>query len=404
MTNCRPSSIPTFTEAPLRAEPNLVTAALIAGLLQPTDLDPICPAHVGGFHDALRTSPGLHIPPAMLPTMNQETLFQLCAIDTIATELVERLITDAITLTPSTLKYLTVPNPLPPAVEQALLTLFLTGRLTTEQRETILTRWRLTKATSAAIQTNNRHAGAKRAAATRATTRQAHRAAGVTPPSAPCAKDPLLAALTGKATQRVSRFHLESLDPARFQRVLPAWLQAGPEIVALLLRVPRISPELQRTALEAAATNYTSWLAITDPIAGCVLPQLSVKAVDLVFSELFRKRLLLDPPLTDQELTDTLFRTSLQDPHLAAWITQNFTLSTWRDELTRLTDKQPSIPPVPKDPEAHWISVLSSQSWSVPRATALTLHRLFLTWDSTRQAALAVPLLAIVDACFHKRD
>jgi len=220
------SAIPPFARTAASINPLVIEAALAGGLLRPDDLDLFNGTHLIGLTEALKADPSLPLPPGFLDRLTHEKRWPLLQVPAIAEAIATDLLRDGWTAPPHRLPHPDTPSgPLPPAIEQALITLYTTGRLDRTTLDQIRKRLTFSAAGHRALAHATRLAWAAKTARTRRARGQAP-----TSPAAlagpPATTDPLIAAIRSSKAARLDRFRLDRLNPRRLQAALPLWLTA----------------------------------------------------------------------------------------------------------------------------------------------------------------------------------
>ena len=368
---------------------HLIFQALVNDLMAPGDLDAQCQAHVQGFTGALKQHPTLPIPPGFLEQISEYNLWPLLKTPAAAAELASRLLAEGCTLDPySITRGLLLPGkPIPEIVEESILTLARDGRLTSHNSDAMRDHGWLSEEGVATLIRLNRSASARRAAATRKHTQAATPAPRVTQK-----QDPLLLALRSKDADKLRRFDLEHLAAKRFAAVLPTWLASPTPMQAHLVRVPGLPPDIMDQAMTAWAENRFNPHARL-PIPPDLLSRLTWQAAATALISYTRDHIAIEPPLTEQHVTDALFRIALEDPELATSIKENLILLAWHQGLPPTDSRTPA----PNDEETRWIGLMAQRhNPSITRPFTLALHKTYQAWPPKRQRALADTIGALI--------
>lgn len=365
--------------------PNLLSAALRHGLLDPSQLDPENPDHVQAITHAVGICPDLPIPQPFLTRLHGRVLWKHPHNLILAHELAERLRAhdrDTIDALFTTLFH--TPKPFPEPIQAALVELTQDGILDASQLSALHKMRQLAPQTKTALLRAIRSQASRKAALTRAQP-------GAKAP-ARAKTDPLLQAIRDDDTKHLRQFGLNKLPAERVQALLPDWLKASRETRSYLVAVPHLPPEAMVAALEAW-TATGCWRDSLQPIARLVADRLSSHAVYAVIAHWIRGYATIEPTPDDAWLTNTLFRLSLDCPDEARRLTVGLELTRRRDALTAMVTATPDLE-IPTDPTAQWIQLLSTAS-DVEAAfkIAPTLMEQFDGWTPEYQQALAPSLL-----------
>jgi hypothetical protein len=215
------------------------------------------------------------------------------------------------------------------------------------------------------------------------------------PPRAPGKTDPLLLALESKDAGKLQRFQLERLTPARLAALLPAWLASPTPLRAHLIRVPGLAPDVLEQAVTAWAENRFTPLTPhgRPPFPPGLLPRLTWRAAAEALLSYTRGHIEFEPPPTDRQVTDALFRVALEKPDLATALRENLLLSAWQRGLPPPETRTAA----PNDEEARWIGLMAQRhNPSVTRPFTLALRSTYQTWPAERQRALAKPIGVLI--------